>query len=1250
VIATLLVFSLPSIAADGESVKPLLELAGGTFRPTESREAAPEWFEATLVDRAPSGLRFAVAVAAGPLGKEERRRIESTGAEILDYLPQYGYRLRLVPGAEEAVRALPFVTWVGRIPSHRKIDPGLAALAARPEASARIRVVLSSGEPESRVMALLDEHPVRARRSGKDQAWRVEATIDADSLAAILSGLASLPEVEAIEQPRELRYLNQDAVWVHQSFVGPTAQETPIFDRGIFGCDQTVAVADTGQDYDVCYFRDIPNGPPPVASCVTAPCPAGTVDLSQRKDIIYYNWSGTPTGDDDTCPATIGGSGHGTHTSGSVAGDAPDYVDCVGYTSAGRTGGDGQAPGAKLVMQELGDGLEYMVEGGGTLWNVADVAYQSGARIQSISWGGVCHDLFGICVQGCTLPYDSMARDVDLAMWTYPDLLIVLAAGNAGEICQPPNSINTPAIAKSAVTVGSLGHGAGAGTVSSYSSRGPVFDGRLKPTVAAQGEASVSAASDANPNTNNCGTCSHDGSSMSAPTVAGLAALVREYYESGFYATGERNEPAGMTPTGALLKATLIDGAVALGAVAPAADYYSGYGRVLLGSTLAFSDSDFRLWVDDHREGITTGSVVTYAFDVAAGTELRATLVWTDYPAALLAAQARVNELKLEVIDPAGNAWFQTLDEGSGLPIQTMDPADPHDAVNVEERLVFDAPAEGRWVVRVHGLDVPWDAQPFALVVRGDLSGCAAPESPAAPALTKPADGQVLVSWEPVPGAAAYNVYRSHGSCPGGPWVPVATAVTGATFLDDSVSGGTAYSYHVAATSDADAYCESARSPCASVVPDGECLLAPVFRGVTDASSLGESDCSIRLTWDAAAPFCGSEVRYNVYRDTASGFVPGPANRIARCIVGHEFVDAVDLANGTSYHYVVRAEDGTSGRGGPCLGGNEDANLAEAVAEPDGLPTVGSWIDDAGDTGEAKFTLVPPWALETSGGTTGGPNVYAASGTSGSCADLTTPALTLDDPGSGPTISFATHYDFEFEPGGILGAEGSIGEVEIALGPDFTDWTRVELSPDYPTSVEMVLSDCTAATPPDTYYTGLNTAYTTYTGSLVNWGGGDVKIRFHIGADLIYPRANWWIDDVVVTQTLVPGVCDALSAGPPPVPDGASVPGEPLRVAKSGGDLLLTWDATRCPAAEVNVYRGVIGDYASFTAGDCGLAADGSELLSMPDDSWFLVVATDGASTDGSWSRDGRGNELDYAGAGAACPAITSHVTNNGCP
>ncbi len=1212
--------------------------------PQEQGRAEPVWFRGESIEESAAGSRYLVAATDSPLNREQRERIESLGVKLLDYVPVLGYRLKAPPGVEASLRQLGFVSWLGDLPAHLKIQPMLSA-AAEIVSPTIVRVVLNEGEPPDRVEQVLAGLQVNGRPSGKGGAWRLEVSIPGERLRSLLSRLASLPEVEAVEQVLPLRLFNQDAVWVHQSFVGPSPQETPIFDHGIFGCGQTVAVADTGQDYDACYFRDDLNGPPPFYSCLYAPCPAGAPDPGMRKDIIYYNWSGTATGDDDTCPATLGGSGHGTHTSGSIAGDSSDYADCVGFTTPARNGGDGQAPGAKLVIQELGDGLEYLNGGAGTIWNLADVAYQSGARIHSISWGGVCHDLFGTCIEGCTLPYDSLARDTDLAMWTYPDLLMVNAAGNSGQFCPAPVSVNTPGIAKSVLTVGAVGHGSNADTPSAFTSPGPVFDGRLKPAVAAQGEATVSAASDAFPTTNNCGTCSLDGSSMSAPITAGLAALVREYYTAGYYAAGERNESLGFTPSGALLKATIIDGAAA------GSPYFlTGYGRVVLGSTLAFSDSAFQLRVDDHREGLSTSGVVTHAYDVSAGTPLRATLAWTDYPAALGAAVARVNELKLEVIDPAGEVWFQTRDGATGAPQQTNDPGDPHDSVNVEERLVFDSPAAGRWVVRVHGVEVPWGPQPFALVVRGALADCPAPDAPGAVTLSSPADDRVLVEWDAVIGATRYNVYRSYGSCPGASWVPVATALTEPSFLDTTVTGGATYSYHVVATSDSAAYCESVLSACETIVPAGDCTLSPEFHGVRDAGSEGSDSCAIRLEWDDATPYCGSEVRYNIYRDTSSGFAPGSSNRVARCILGNSWTDGADLAYGTEYHYVVRAEDAASGHGGPCQDGNEDANLVEVQASPDGPPVLGTWQDDAGDTGEAKLTTGPPWTVDTTGGVPGGPNVYVVTSAAGICADLTTPTLTLGSPGEGPQLIFMTVHDLDYDSDGFWGREGSLGQVEIAIGPAFADWTRVELSPDYPWLIDFPLNNCASTAAIDTYFTDVDMEYSTYTASLVNWGGHDVRIRFHLSGDLIYPSGNWWIDDIEVAQAMVPGSCASLALGPPPVPDGASVLGDPLSVGKSGDDVTLSWDATSCPAAAVNVYEGVVGDYSTFTGGHCDLAPTGSAILSIADDRWFLVTATDGGSTDGSWSRDPHGNEFSYAGASSVCPAITQHVTNNACP
>jgi hypothetical protein len=320
-----------------------------------------------------------------------------------------------------------------------------------------------------------------------------------------------------------------------------------------------------------------------------------------------------------------------------------------------------------------------------------------------------------------------------------------------------------------------------------------------------------------------------------------------------------------------------------------------------------------------------------------------------------------------------------------------------------------------------------------------------------------------------------------------------------------------------------------------------------------------------------------------------------------------------------------------------------------ASASPAGPAAPGTFSDDAGDTGPATFTAAPPWVVASTGGRTG-PKVYRGDSGDSVCADLTSPVLTLASPAQGPQLSFSTIHTLEYDPFGFFGAEGSVGQVEIATGPAFTSWTRVPLTPDYPAVVEFPFNNCDTTGNIDTYFSGTNQTYSTYTASLANWAGGDVQFRFRLSGDLFYPGGSWWVDDIKVTHTLVPGSCTTQTAGPPPIPDGASVPGQPLKVATRGADLVLSWDATQCPPTAVNVYWGNLGNFSTFAGGVCGLAPTGAATISLAGNVWFVVAATDGASTDGSWSRDLLGNEKNYSGAATACPGITQHVTNNTCP
>lgn len=94
----------------------------------------------------------------------------------------------------------------------------------------------------------------------------------------------------------------------------------------------------------------------------------------------------------------------------------------------------------------------------------------------------------------------------------------------------------------------------------------------------------------------------------------------------------------------------------------------------------------------------------------------------------------------------------------------------------------------------------------------------------------------------------------------------------------------------------------------------------------------------------------------------------------------------------------------------------------------------------------------------------------------------------------------------------------------------------------------------------------------------------------------------------------------------------------------------MTWDAATCPATEVNLYRGSLGNFATFVGAACALPATGSATVSMPQGSWFLVTATNGTGSDGSYGAGSAGVEREIDGGSAVCPAITQHVVPPACP
>jgi len=102
----------------------------------------------------------------------------------------------------------------------------------------------------------------------------------------------------------------------------------------------------------------------------------------------------------------------------------------------------------------------------------------------------------------------------------------------------------------------------------------------------------------------------------------------------------------------------------------------------------------------------------------------------------------------------------------------------------------------------------------------------------------------------------------------------------------------------------------------------------PTFDGIESATNTQGATCTIDLAWGVADSVCPGPVTYSVYRSTASPVAIVAGNRIAEGLGSQSYRDDEGLASGVTYHYVVRAVEGSTGQ--------DDGNLVEASATPTG--------------------------------------------------------------------------------------------------------------------------------------------------------------------------------------------------------------------------------------------------------------------------------------------------------------------------
>ncbi len=511
---------------------------------------------------------------------------------------------------------------------------------------------------------------------------------------------------------------------------------TPLSDHGIYGQRQIIAVLDTGLDWDSCYFVDADGSRPPInTGSPTYGLSSSNVDTSRRKVIAYdflYScdqFPGADRCDDPNNPTAYDNARHGTLAASVIAGDrgTPLFRD---------DSAEGIAPGAKLIVQDggyIGGDNCSQRPGFGCPVNLTPIleqAYKQGARIHSNSWGDRQNTPAPLPTP--TANYSAGARDVDAFVWSHPDFLMVFDTGNFSANTPPPaSSLPAPGCAKNGMQVGGTRYAnlyPRDDVVTPFSLVGPTRDGRIKPDVVAPSYV-FAGDSDGDVTTYSCVTSQQSGTSWSAPTVAGEAALVRQYFTDGFYPTGVAVPSHAFVPSAALLKATLIAAARAVPndwtynvGLTPAKDvpsYEQGFGFPVLDDALYFPGDRLRTRLADVplAQGLALNETATLQLNLAPGSPLKVVLVWTD-PAGTPRSVSDptpelVNDLDLRVTTPAG---FTLLGNDS------LHPGQP-DRLNNVEAVSIPQSLAGFYTISVTAAHLGSGArQSYALVVTGDLT------------------------------------------------------------------------------------------------------------------------------------------------------------------------------------------------------------------------------------------------------------------------------------------------------------------------------------------------------------------------------------------------------------------------------------------------------------------------------------------------------------------------------------------------
>lgn len=596
----------------------------------------------------------------GPAGPELMTRLRSVhGLALNEYIARFAYVEKLSPEALGRLETDPGIRAVIPFEPAFRIAPGIGQSKFRSEERRSLQGIWL------RLVLFADAAPEPVVETLEALGATSIETSDNREVGGYLTIQFILPDrsaVSDIARSAGVRWIEEvpesddDNGNTAGTMQSGTPGATPVWDIGIHGEGQTISVMEGGgANVNHCMFRD----------------PVNPVGPAHRKVGLMT-------------PST---SSHAHFVAGIAAGDD--------INNPGSGANRGNAWASQLIFVR---GRSFL-----NMTTQLNTSAANGAFIHTNSW-------HGISVNGMNqATYDLTSNEVDTFVWNNEGHVVLGSMGNIGEEQGPPGT------AKNAI-------GINAGTTFPNimnvgdGNPGPTAGGRRKPDVVTPGCGITSAAFDGacGMQTRGCAT------SWATPAAAAASTLIRQYYVDGYYPGGSANPVNSLAqPTGALVKATLVNSAIDMTGIAGYPSNTEGWGLVRLDNSLYFDGDDHVLEIAEfsNSNGLTTGGSRIHTINVQDdGAPLIVTLVWTDAPGAAGAANPAVNDLNLQVISPDGSQAFLGNVFAGGVSVT----GGAADSLNNVEQVLINTPALGLWniVVDAAAVNVGNPGQGYAVVAR----------------------------------------------------------------------------------------------------------------------------------------------------------------------------------------------------------------------------------------------------------------------------------------------------------------------------------------------------------------------------------------------------------------------------------------------------------------------------------------------------------------------------------------------------